>query len=377
MEKKRNIVEWAMHYRQIVILITAILVAFGIYGLVKMNKNEFPNFTVRQGIVIAAYPGATSDEIEEQVTKPLEDYIFSYKEVKKDKTVSYSRNNMAIVQVELNDDLKDKDEFWSKFKHGIQQFKSELPSGVYAILVNDDFGDTSSLLLTMESDDKTYWELNDYMKSLKDSIRQIESVGRLTVSGMVADNASKTGLIFAKYAAPISQYSAALNNDNLCPIFFRYAEVLLTIAECDVELNDNLTEALNLVDQLRVRGGMTPVDRNKYDTQSKIRTLVRRERTIELAGEGFRRQDIIRWKDDSNKLVANSVMNGPLYRMIGTIDYNQTNPDKRFVQTLPTAANAADRLIENRAFQDYQRYLPIPQADMDKNPKLTQTPGYE
>ena len=74
---------------------------------------------------------------------------------------------------------------------------------------------------------------------------------------MVADNASKTGLIFAKYAAPISQYSAALNNDNLCPIFFRYAEVLLTIAECDVELNDNLTEALNLIDQLRTRGGMS------------------------------------------------------------------------------------------------------------------------
>jgi len=201
MEKKRNIVEWAMHYRQIVILITAILVAFGIYGLVKMNKNEFPNFTVRQGIVIAAYPGVTSDEIEEQVTKPLEDYIFSYKEVKKDKTVSYSRNNMAIVQVELNDDLKDKDEFWSKFKHGIQQFKSELPSGVYAILVNDDFGDTSSLLLTMESDDKTYWELNDYMKSLKDSLRQIESVGRLTVSGMQKEQIS---VIFDN--AKLSQY---------------------------------------------------------------------------------------------------------------------------------------------------------------------------
>ena len=122
---------------------------------------------------------------------------------------------------------------------------------------------------------------------------------------------------------------------------------------------------------------MTVVDRSKYNTQAKIRTLVRRERTIELAGEGFRRQDIIRWKDDSGKLVANSVMNGPLYRMIGTIDYNQTDPDKRFVQILPTAANAADRLIENRAFQDYQRYFPIPQADMDKNPNLTQTPGYE
>ena len=53
MNKKRNIVEWAMHYRQIVILITAILVAFGIFALDKMNKNEFPDFTVRQGVVAA------------------------------------------------------------------------------------------------------------------------------------------------------------------------------------------------------------------------------------------------------------------------------------------------------------------------------------
>ena len=47
-----------MHYRQIVILITAILVAFGIFALNKMNKNEFPDFTVRQGVVAAVYPGA-------------------------------------------------------------------------------------------------------------------------------------------------------------------------------------------------------------------------------------------------------------------------------------------------------------------------------
>lgn len=193
---------------------------------------------------------------------------------------------------------------------------------------------------------------------------------------LAADNASKTGLIFAKYAAPISQYAAALNNDNLCPILFRYAEVLLTIAECDVELNQHLDEALDLIDRLRVRGGQIKVDRNKYDTQEKIRALVRRERTIELAGEGFRRQDIVRWKNDKGRLVANDVMKD-LYRMIGTIDYSQNDPTRRFVQTLPTDANKADRLIEPRTFADYQRYLPIPQADMDKNKKLTQTPGYD
>ena len=191
-KKKRNIVEWAMHYRQIVIMVTCCLVAFGIYGLTDMNKNEFPDFTVRQGVVVAVYPGVSAQDVEEQLTKPLENYIFSYKEVKKEKTKSYSRNGMAIIQIELNDDVSgtDKDNFWSKFKHGINTFKAQLPSGVLALMVQDDFGDTSALLITMESKDKTYRELNDYMDDLKDRLRRIESIGRMNVTGMQKEQIS-------------------------------------------------------------------------------------------------------------------------------------------------------------------------------------------
>lgn len=189
-ERKRSIVEWAMHYRQIVILLTCCLMALGIYGLSEMKKNEFPDFTVRQGIVVAACPGYTAAEVEEQVTKPLEDYIFSYKEVRKDKTISTSKDGLAVIQVQLNDNLNNKDEFWSKFKHGVSEFKGSLPSGVIAVQVMDDFGDTSALLITMESEDKTYRELDDYMDALKDRLRRIESVGRMSVSGMQQEQIS-------------------------------------------------------------------------------------------------------------------------------------------------------------------------------------------
>lgn len=183
MNKKRNVVEWAMHYRQIIILVTCCLIAFGIYSLPRMQKNEFPDFTIRQGMVIAVAPGNTVDEMVEQVTKPLEDYIFTYKEVKKEKTFSTTRDGIAFIQVELIDELTNKDEFWSKFKHGVTGFKAQLPSNVLAVQVMDDFGDTSALLVTMESRDKTYRELSDYMDNLKDRLRKINSVGRLTVSG--------------------------------------------------------------------------------------------------------------------------------------------------------------------------------------------------
>lgn len=188
--KKRNAVEWAMHYRQIVILVVCCLVAFGIYSLPEMRKNEFPDFTVRQGIVVAAAPGNSAQEMLEQVAKPLEEYIFTYKEVKKEKTFSKSRDGIVYIQVQLNDDINNKDEFWSKFRHGVSGFKAQLPSNVLALQVIDDFGDTSALLISMESEDKTYRELNDYMDDLKDRLRRIPAIGRMSTSGMQREQIS-------------------------------------------------------------------------------------------------------------------------------------------------------------------------------------------
>ncbi len=189
-KEKRNAVEWAMHYRQIVILVVTCLVAFGIYSLPQMKKNEFPDFTIRQGIVVAVAPGNTAEEMVEQVTKPLEEYIFSYKEVRNEKTFSKSRDGIVYIQVELNEEIKNKDEFWSKFKHGVSEFKAQLPQNVLALQVIDDFGDTSALLITMESEDKTYRELDDYMDDLQDRLRRIKSVGKMTVSGLQREQIS-------------------------------------------------------------------------------------------------------------------------------------------------------------------------------------------
>lgn len=181
---KPSFIEVAMNYHNIVILLMAMLVVTGIFGLVKMPKQEMPVFTIRQGAVVGVYPGATSEEVEERLTKPLEDFIFSYKEVKKNKTYSQSKDGMAIVYVELNDDVDDRDAFWSKFKHGLSSIKAQLPSGVIAVQAVDDFADTSALLITIESKDKTYRELRSYIDKLKERLRTIDAVSDLRTYGL-------------------------------------------------------------------------------------------------------------------------------------------------------------------------------------------------
>lgn len=173
-----------MRYHRIMLLIVGLLVALGLYGLAVMPKQEFPPFTIRQGLIVGVYPGATSEEVEEQLAKPLEQFLFTYKEVKKAKTYTLSQNGMVYTMVELNDDVRNRDEVWSKIKHGVSEFKMQLPAGVLALVVKDDFGDTSALLISLQSDDKTYRELEGYLDELEGRLRRIESVSNLRRYGL-------------------------------------------------------------------------------------------------------------------------------------------------------------------------------------------------
>ncbi len=183
MEKKINWMAWPLVHYPISLLVVAILFGIGIRGMYVMPKDEFPPFTIRQGVVIAVYPGATSEEVEQQVTRPLERFLFTYPEVKRAKTTSTSQNGMAMVLVHLNDDVNNKDEVWSKIKHGLALYKQSLPKGVVALVANDDFGNTSALLIAIESPERTYRELQDYSDRLSDRLRQIPSVANVRQYG--------------------------------------------------------------------------------------------------------------------------------------------------------------------------------------------------
>ncbi len=183
MKEKMSWVSWPLTHYPISLLIIGLLFLLGIFGMVQMPKDEFPEITIRQGIVAAVYPGATSEEVEEQVARPLERYLYTFNEVNRVKTTSTSQNGMCIVMVRLNDEVNNKDEVWSKIKHGLNTFKTSLPSGVLAVVANDDFGNTSALLIAIESEQRSYRELQKYSDDLSDRLRRIPSVANVKLFG--------------------------------------------------------------------------------------------------------------------------------------------------------------------------------------------------
>ena len=183
MEKNINWLRWPLEHYSISLLLIVLLFVLGIFGMYDMPKDEFPQFTIRQGVVVAVYPGATTEEVEQQVTRELERYLFTYKEVNRTKTTTTSQNGMCYVMVRLNDEVNNKDEVWSKIKHGLAMFKQSLPSGVLALIANDDFGNTSALLIAIESGERSYRELHDYSDAISDRLRRIPSVANVRTYG--------------------------------------------------------------------------------------------------------------------------------------------------------------------------------------------------
>ncbi len=183
MEKNINWLRWPLEHYSISLLLIVLLFVLGIFGMYDMPKDEFPQFTIRQGVVVAVYPGATTEEVEQQVARELERYLFTYKEVNRTKTTTTSQNGMCYVMVRLNDEVNNKDEVWSKIKHGLAMFKQSLPSGVLALIANDDFGNTSALLIAIESGERSYRELHDYSDAISDRLRRIPSVANVRTYG--------------------------------------------------------------------------------------------------------------------------------------------------------------------------------------------------
>lgn len=173
----------AIKNRNIVDLFLFLLIGLGIVGLVTMNKDEFPTFEIKQGLIAAVYPGADVHQVEEELGKPLEQMLFSMSEISRPQTKVVNKDGMCYIYTDLTVPSSQKTETWSKIKLKIDSFKQTLPPGVLAIVVLDDFSNLTSVLVSIEAPDKGYAEMNELARDLSDRLREIPELANASIIG--------------------------------------------------------------------------------------------------------------------------------------------------------------------------------------------------
>ncbi len=181
--KRRGVVEWTMHYHKIVLLLVAFLVVLGIFALPNMPKKEYPDFTIRNALVLGIYPGASSEQVEAQLTIPLEKHLLSYKGVDREKTYSITRDGLVYFVLDLKESEKSPRNFYATLRIDLEEFQMQLPSGVLPIMVLSEFGETSAILITLESEALSYENLEDLLSTLEGRLSTLPIVTNLKSYG--------------------------------------------------------------------------------------------------------------------------------------------------------------------------------------------------
>jgi multidrug efflux pump subunit AcrB/outer membrane protein TolC len=175
-----NPVRLSLRYPQVTLVLAAMMFLVGVGALVMMPRREDPKITIREGLIVAVYPGATADQVEDQVTRKIEERLFHFEQVRRAKTYSTTRNGMVTINVQLNESVKDADKFWSTLRLDMAQLKQTgLPAGVRGPIVDSDFGDTVAVLLAIHGDGYGYRELTDYAKTVEDRLRVLPAVSKI------------------------------------------------------------------------------------------------------------------------------------------------------------------------------------------------------
>ncbi|RLV60286.1 efflux RND transporter permease subunit [Parashewanella curva] len=180
-----NIAELSIRNKVICTLAIIITLITGWNAFKTMVRLEDPEFIIRQAQVITYYPGATAEQVAEEVTDPVETAIQQMAEVKTIKSVSSPGKSEISVEIKykFSKNKQQLQGMWSKLRNKVANAKSKLPPGVGAPYVADDFGDLFGMYYFVYGDDYSIKQLRDYSKTLRNQLLQVPGVARVALTG--------------------------------------------------------------------------------------------------------------------------------------------------------------------------------------------------
>ncbi|MGB1319749.1 MAG: efflux RND transporter permease subunit, partial [Vibrio gallaecicus] len=178
-----NIAEYSIKNKVISWLFLVILAIGGVTSFGNLSRLEDPAFTIKDAMIISTYPGATSMEVEEELTYPLEKEIRQLPYI--DKITSTSSNGMSQIMVSMKMDYGPDElpQIWDEMRRKINDLQPTLPSGVNSVQIIDDFGDVFGVMMMLTGDGYDYVELKQYADYLTREIELVEGVGKVSIAG--------------------------------------------------------------------------------------------------------------------------------------------------------------------------------------------------
>lgn len=182
--KGLNLAEWAIRHKQIVYFFIIAIITGGLWSYFHLGRSEDPDFTIRQAVVTAAWPGASAQQITQQVTDPLEKKLQDTKGL--DYIKSFTHDGKTVIYVNLKDSVP-KEEIqtrWHEIRNLVNDEWGSLPSGVMGPYINDRFDDVYGSIYAVTGDGFSYEEKRKYAENIQRRLTGVEDVQKVELLGV-------------------------------------------------------------------------------------------------------------------------------------------------------------------------------------------------
>lgn len=182
--KGLNLAEWAIRHKQIVYFFIIAIITGGLWSYFHLGRSEDPDFTIRQAVVTAAWPGASAPQITQQVTDPLEKKLQDTKGL--DYIKSFTHDGKTVIYVNLKDSVP-KEEMqtrWHEIRNLVNDEWGSLPSGVMGPYINDRFDDVYGSIYAVTGDGFSYEEKRKYAENIRRRLTGVEDVQKVELLGV-------------------------------------------------------------------------------------------------------------------------------------------------------------------------------------------------
>ena len=181
--KRLNLSEWAIRHASLVRYLMIILLIGGVWAYGKLGQKEDPEFTFKAMLVRVVWPGASTDDMQLQVTDRVEKKLMEHPDL--DFVKSYTKPGETVLIVNLKESVAPKDvaNAWYQVRKKLSDIRQQLPSDIRGPFFNDEFGDTFGNIYAFTGDGLGYEDLRRYVEYVKREALRLPDVAKVEVVG--------------------------------------------------------------------------------------------------------------------------------------------------------------------------------------------------